>query len=157
MIIALCLLVPAAVLLIWIRIKKRDGGARRIATVLIVFISCLATASMLYLVMFISTNKLMEEAREYMAGNIIYIEERRGSPLARYGMEGGFGTTSVEYSITRMLVLHNFSEGNIWIEYTQVGYNDDGEITQGSWRVPARWKIQRIDGEWEVLEIFEGP
>ena len=51
-----------------------------------------------------------------------------------------------------------YSEGLIWVYYTQEGLDRNGERTTGSFRVESLWKLcKREDGKWYVYDIKEHP
>ena len=48
------------------------------------------------------------------------------------------------------------SEGYIWVYYSQEGFDSDGEVTTGSWRIPSLWYLQPDEeGQWQVVYIKE--
>jgi hypothetical protein len=87
--------------------------------------------------------------------------ETSGRPIDKYNyswiVERGRGVGQIELSLTRLFTLHNFREGYIWVFYTYIAYDEDGRILSGSSRIPSKWKIERIDGAWEIVEIYEDP
>ena len=49
-------------------------------------------------------------------------------------------------------------EGWIWVFYSSETFRHDGSTTNGSWRIPSLWKVEKNDtGEWVVVEIREHP
>lgn len=49
-------------------------------------------------------------------------------------------------------------DGTMWVYYTKEGLDKDGKVVQGSWRIPALWRLERnAAGEWEVTHIKEHP
>ena len=49
-------------------------------------------------------------------------------------------------------------EGWIWVFYSSETFRHDGSTTNGSWRVPSLWKVEKNDvGEWVVVQIREHP
>ena len=50
------------------------------------------------------------------------------------------------------------STGYMWIYYTSMGYDANGNNTSGSARVQALWTLEKnTDGEWVVTHIKEHP
>ena len=48
--------------------------------------------------------------------------------------------------------------GQMWVFYSQEGYDAAGNCTAGSWRAPSLWYLERaLDGTWEVIYIKEHP
>ena len=49
-------------------------------------------------------------------------------------------------------------EGWIWVFYSSETFRHDGSTTNGSWRIPSLWKVEKNDvGEWVVVQIREHP
>lgn len=48
-------------------------------------------------------------------------------------------------------------EGYMWVQYTSVAYDVDGEITTGSWDILTKWKLKKQDGRWVVTNVNEAP
>ena len=50
------------------------------------------------------------------------------------------------------------NEGWIWVFYSSETFRHDGSTTNGSWRIPSLWKVEKNDtGEWVVVQIREHP
>lgn len=50
------------------------------------------------------------------------------------------------------------SLGYMWVCYDQEGYDKNGEVSTGSWEVPALWCLEKDeDGKWYVSSIKERP
>ena len=48
--------------------------------------------------------------------------------------------------------------GQMWVYYSQRGYDEAGALRTGSSRVPALWYLEQApDGAWEVISIKEHP
>ncbi len=51
--------------------------------------------------------------------------------------------------------------GYLWVAYTQRAYDANGILLTASGtedeRILSRWKIEKIDGDWTVTEIWEMP
>ena len=48
-------------------------------------------------------------------------------------------------------------EGYMWVQYTSVAYDVDGEITTGSWDILTKWELKKQDGRWVVTNVNEAP
>ena len=46
-------------------------------------------------------------------------------------------------------------EGYMWVKYTSVAYDVDGEVTTGSWNILTKWELEKQDGQWIVTNINE--
>ena len=48
--------------------------------------------------------------------------------------------------------------GQLWVYYSQAGYDAAGNRTAGSWRVPSLWYLEQAEtGEWTVIAVKEHP
>ena len=48
--------------------------------------------------------------------------------------------------------------GQMWVYYSQEGYDAAGNCTTGSWRVPSLWYLEQAEtGEWTVIGTKEHP
>ena len=48
--------------------------------------------------------------------------------------------------------------GQMWVSYSQKGYDAAGNCTAGSWRIPSLWYLELNEaGEWTVIGIKEHP
>ena len=114
--------------------------------------------AVVYLLMLINTNQVILDVEDIMRSNVP-MEITRGRPTHRYNRQDEHDVRTVSYyvRIDRRFVLHDFSNGYMWIKYYREGYDNEGNRMYGSWGIPARWKIQKIGGEWEIVEIFEDP
>ena len=48
-------------------------------------------------------------------------------------------------------------EGYMWVKYTSVAYDVDGEVTTGSWNILTKWELEKQDDRWIVTDINEAP
>ena len=48
-------------------------------------------------------------------------------------------------------------EGYMWVKYTSVAYDVDGEVTTGSWNILTKWEVEKQDDRWIVTNINEAP
>ena len=48
-------------------------------------------------------------------------------------------------------------EGYMWVKYTSVAYDVDGEVTTGSWNILTKWELEKQDGRWVVTNVNEAP
>lgn len=110
-----------------------------------------------YVVLFLNTNSVMRYAKAVFRGEIA-LEEVADSPLYRhYYPKNEPDLDKVDLNLYRTFVLHNFSDGYIWIKYDVAYIDSSGYEFSGSRNVPARWKIHKENGEWKVVEIKESP
>jgi len=115
----------------------------------------------IYSAMIISTNSLIRDVE-----SVFRLEVDRsvteGRPIDQYNYNNhaearGREVGGISYSLRRRFVWHNFQYGYIWARYTRVVYDIDGRILTGASRIPTRWRIERQNGRWEIVEIFERP
>ena len=123
---------------------------------LVVRLFLFGAIALLYLAMLSNTNIAINDVKDIMYGKV-ETSVTNNSPLRMYNRKDDFGTTSVDVKITRLLVLHNFFDGYIWVRYTHQGFDANGDLTYGSWNIPSRWKIHKENGKWHVVEILEAP
>jgi hypothetical protein len=59
--------------------------------------------------------------------------------------------------LQRVFAWHNFNKGTLWIKYSFIATNSSGKTITGSWNVPVKLTIERVNGKWEVTDIHEPP
>ena len=58
----------------------------------------------------------------------------------------------------RLVAAHFWdSKGYVWVRYSSEAYDKDGEISSGSWKILARWELEKQDGQWIVKNVNEAP
>ncbi|MDR1209059.1 MAG: hypothetical protein LBK41_01920 [Clostridiales bacterium] len=72
-------------------------------------------------------------------------------------MESYSEVSEWDNNITRLFVWHNFSDGVMWVVYSQRGYDSSGVLAAGSRNVMSKWTIRKENGEWEIVKIEEAP
>jgi len=126
------------------------------------FTSLIVLVTTIYLAILISTNSLMREVESVFLLEVDRsVTEGRAIDLYNWVADSIDATDrevgEINLSLRRAWVWHNFRNGYIWAEYTHVVYDIDGNMVTGSWRVPTKWRIERMNGSWEIVEIFERP
>ncbi len=116
--------------------------------VLLLFLSLF----LFYVVLFLNTNSVMRYAKSVFRGEIA-LEEVVDSPMWRYYPKNEPELDKVDLNIYRTFVLHNFSDGYIWIKYDVAYIDSSGYEFSGSRNRSPRWKIHKENGEWKVVEI----
>lgn len=109
-----------------------------------------------YVVLFLNTNSVMRYAKSVFRGEIA-LEQVTDTPMYRYYPENEPELEKVDLNLYRTFVLHNFSDGYIWVKYDVAYIDSSGYEFSGSRNITARWKIQRENGEWKVVDIEENP
>ena len=49
------------------------------------------------------------------------------------------------------------NEGHLWVVYTHVRYDENGERVNSSLNILSLWYIEKKENEWHVTEIHEAP
>ena len=137
--------------------RKRDEAMKKL--IIKIILGLFATAIVIYIALLVSTNGLMKEVKSVFLGNIDILETE-GKPIDRYNIDKYLINKElgdVKLSIVRIFTLHNFSDGYIWIRYTFEAKDTVGKVITGSYNIPAKWKIHKRAGKWEIAEIYEAP
>ena len=142
-------------LLLLIR-NRNNAIVKKVGVIVITSITIIFT---LYALMLLSTNSVMGEVRSAFMLELDS-SETEGRAIHKYnhywrGKDRDVG--EINLTLRRRFVLHNFQRGYIWAIYSHTVYDTEGNLIGGSWRAPTRWRIEKIDGEWEIVEIYERP
>ncbi len=104
--------------------------------------------------MFFNTNSIIKRAEAIYKGEIPH-SEILGSGFEDFDItETRPETTTVDIKINRIFVVHNFYRGFIWVKYDCRAYDVDGKTTYGAINY-QKWYIKKVDGEWEITDIYE--
>lgn len=107
----------------------------------------------LYLLLLISTNSVVEYVESVYKGAVP--RDELPACLESYDItENRPYLSEVDVTITRRFVLHNFSEGYMWVKYSVEGHTSDGSLGYGE-VTSARWTIQRAGNGWEIVDVKE--
>ena len=100
----------------------------------------------------------MQYAEAVFAGEIPY-EEARKTALWVYDWTSIYDDLGenprAEFVLERRLVLHNFSDGYIWVNYSIKVFDSNGRFVYGASRVPSQWKIHKTENGWEVVKVIK--
>ena len=109
-----------------------------------------------YIAMFISTNSIMNYAKDVFSGETII--ENEENPLWRYSFKENFfpETETIEYELKRLYVFHDFNQGKIRVMY-RLRYLDKNDNTLTYSLAQATWYIKKDGGKWIVYDIDEAP
>jgi hypothetical protein len=94
---------------------------------------------------------------------IIYPDSQLHRNLyARYNTTQNRGTRyfdqcHIYLKLNRIFAWHNFKKGSLWFKYTRVVYDFNGNDIFGSKDIPVKLSIEKVNGQWEVVEIKEAP
>lgn len=122
---------------------------RRYAILLIVVL--------IYIFMFTNTNSIFNYAKKVFLGEISMSSDEA---LSRYSLTSFKSRTqigNVELKIRRNLVIHNFFDGYMFVKYSRIVYDTDGQLLTATANVNSIWKIHKTNGDWSITEIYESP
>ena len=109
---------------------------------------------LIYNLLFWNTNNIISDFNNVVQNNkedYIYYGE-----LERYSIPEFVDYEYVDTKISRLLVLHNFKKGVVWVKYSYIAYNNKIEVA-GSTNIISKWYIEKKDNRWIVTKIFEAP
>ena len=76
--------------------------------------------------------------------------------LSRYNRDWlDIQNVTVDLSLRRTWVWHDGKRGYMNIVYTACYYDSTGDLVSGSWNVDSKWYIEKRNGKWEVVDIYE--
>ena len=109
--------------------------------------------------MLLTTNPVVDQVKAAMEGKLS-VESTENTPLAQYNSQNNFKSiipARADISICRIFVMHNFTDGVMWVKYTYKAFDAKGNILRGAANVPSRWTIHKENGEWKITAIKEDP
>jgi hypothetical protein len=106
-----------------------------------------------YIVMLCDTDSVLQDFRDCVSGEVS--ENLKDSAL--YELYYNANAESAEVKVRRNFVIHNFTKGVIYANYTYHVFDKDGNEVRGSHKVPTKWYIEKINGRWSVVDIDERP
>lgn len=130
---------------------KTKSFARKCARVILIIVLLIT----FYFVEIRSTASVVEYAEAVFRGEIP-ISETKGYPVNMYNIQSYIEIENMDLKITPIFALHNFFRGYLWVHYSCVVYKQNGDMAYVAVAY-SRWKIQREDGEWKIIEISEKP
>lgn len=109
-------------------------------------------------------NNIVNTAEEAFSDLGLSVEDAK----KKYGVLGRYCITSDYDDVVRekhdlriwsvMLDTHTSeSAGYIWVCYDQEGFDDKGKLSMGSENAIALWCLEKVNDEWYVCDIKEGP
>jgi hypothetical protein len=108
-------------------------------------------------VLLVSTNEVLVEARALMESKTnIYDPDE---PLTTYSSISSWQSDAeVNINISRVLVLHDFSKGYMWVVYAYSIEEVSGEFPgHDAINDLVRWDIEMVQGHWKVVDIYVHP
>lgn len=108
----------------------------------------------IYNLLFWNTNNLISDFNNVVQNNreenLYYAE------LERYAIPEFVDYEYVDAKISRLLVLHNFKKGVVWVKYSYIAYNNKIAVA-GSTNITSKWYIEKKNSRWIVTKIYENP
>ena len=89
--------------------------------------------------------------------------EKKYGKLAYYCVMHQEDAVSEKHKINLLTANFKDDSGYMWVMYYHTAYDENGKVTYGSGgedmysRIPARWELEKRDGEWTVVGIIEHP
>lgn len=111
----------------------------------------------LYIAMLLDTNSLFYYVKDVFYGKVPH-EEIEGTLLTGYDVTYDSDIATIDLKISRAFVIHNFTDGYMYVNYDCVGYDANGDFTYcsvASHLHCAVWKIHKENGEWKIVKICE--
>jgi len=139
--------------------KERKVISAKRRRVNIILLSVVSIVLIYYAAMLLNTNSIMKDVRSAFLCKTD-ISETEGREIDRYNTQHYFedeerAMGSVDLTLFRLFTLHNFRNGYIWAYYSRTAHDKDGGLVTSSLYHTTKWKIEKINGKWEIVEIFE--
>ena len=64
---------------------------------------------------------------------------------------------NIDLKLRRVFALHDFRRGTLWIKYSLFVTDKEGVSITGLKNVPVKLAIQKVNGAWEVIDLYEAP
>ena len=117
------------------------------------FIIVIAIISIVYVWMLLDTNPIKDYVLLVMDGSI----DDQGIVGKRYSGLRYSDAVYWDNSILRIFMVHNFSDGIMWVKYSRHGYRQNGGTYGFGSNVLSKWIIHKENGRWKVVDIDEHP
>lgn len=116
----------------------------------------IAIPIIIYIVMVLDTNPIIENAKEHFYNpETMYSKD---DPFYRYAKGKSYEDAElVKFKLHRRFVYHNFKDGYMDVIYAIEYRDSNGKVLQAGGDIPSKWIIHKENGEWKVVEIIEGP
>lgn len=143
--------------------KYLNKGSKKTKKIIaIILIVVIVIPTIIYGLMFIDTNSVIDRASQNFLGEI---DPDFDDPLYRYNYKYrteklGITVESLYLEIHRQFVWHNFFDGYIDVIYKYDYYDENGEMTYGGGGggySHDRWFIHKENWQWKVTKIIGYP
>lgn len=119
---------------------------------------CIVVLMLAYVIMLLNTNSVISYAEDIFMQRIPYDANSPDALMHRYYYPEDHSDDLFSLDLRRLFVWHNFDHGYMYVYYTiEVKDGITNELEYGSWGIPSRWEIKKIDGVWRVIDIKEDP
>ena len=116
----------------------------------------------LYIFSLLSVRTIIYEVKDVFEGKVSK-SETDNTPLELYNYyhDRLKANYVIETSVRPVFVIKGWKRGTIFVRYEYWVYDEDGNILWGFANrfpvPPSRWTIEKIDGKWQITDIFEAP
>ena len=117
------------------------------------FLVIIAVIGMVYLWMLFDTNSVIDDVLSVMNGSV----DEQGIVGKMYSGSGFLKVARWNNTISRIFVVHNFSNGIMWVNYKRQGYEKNGDYYGISGNILSKWTIHKENGKWRIIKIDEAP
>lgn len=124
-------------------------------TIIILFITVILMFFMVEAYMFISLSGIYFHAKEILQGNV-YIPDELTSYSWYYSYDS-YKADKVELDIRPVWAWHGNKKGSLWIRYSIITYDENGNSMCGSANIGSEIEVEKIDGEWVAVAVHEDP
>ncbi len=112
----------------------------------------------LYIIMLVDTNNIFNYVKDIIYGKVPH-DEIAGTPLSGYDVTyGRDNVDSIDLKMSRAFVLHNFTDGYVYVKYDCKVYDNSGKLSYmeiASFPHWNKWIIHKENGEWKIVKIYE--
>ena len=106
--------------------------------------------------MFFDTNNIIEDFTNCMSGENIP-NGLENTTIYEWYNEPNSTVDKCSIDIKRYFVIHNFSKGVMYVNYTYKAFDEKGNYIKGSSNIISKWYIQKHNDRWLVTKIKEKP
>ena len=118
-------------------------------------LAVIAVLVMVYVWMLLDTNPVIDYVLSVMDGSL---DDRDFVGWQQYTASHYSEAVYWDISISREFVVHNFSDGVMWVKYSRQSYKQNGDPSgPGSGKIYSKWTIHKENGSWKIVDIDEHP
>ena len=131
-----------------VRVKRKKGRGWLITLI------CVSLLASVYVIMLLNTNPLVKSVERIYSGEAdYYIGEWDNEVIANLDIISERPQTQkVEVKINRILALHTFNKGYMWVYVDCEATDNKGNATYGFVGF-EKWKIAKTKSGWQITEI----